>query len=729
MAREIRLAIIWHMHQPDYRDPVTGVHMLPWVQLHAARGYTDLVKISERYPHFKQTINFSPVLLNQIDDLVSNPGNDYFHELARKPVDELNDNEKDFLLRHCFFINWEVHIKPNQRYNQLLMKRGLDITGIDLQYVRAQFTRADFRDLVVLFHLAWCGFTLRKDPEVIALIGKEQGYSEEDKLLVVGKHRDALKEVIPQHKLFQKKSIIELTCTPYYHPILPLLVDSHVRPDHHPDTPKFSYPEDARRQLVMGMDEFEKVFGHRPKGMWPSEGSISQRAVELIQDAGIEWIAADEALLYERSTGTEVPEGADNRRPWLIGDPDGPPLACCFRNRGLSDDIGFQFSWKESGEAVNEFIRNLDNMALNCSPEGPPSLVTLVCDGENPWEHYRDGGEGFLTGLAEALDENPLIKLTTPQEYLAEFPPKGRIKKLGAGSWIAGNFDIWIGCDEARRAWGILSEVREKLDEIFPVPEGSDDEIGSEERRKVLEHLWVAEGSDWFWWYGEPFHSPLDYIFDIVFRMRLKRAYELMGLDIPTKLVVPVDPKLPIDNVSVQAPLDIINPVIDGKITTFYEWSGAGYLRASDLEGLMAREKPGPITDLFFNADLENLYLRIDIEREKIESGDVLVIRILKPVELNVAMDLATNSEAKLRIYHIDPEKSHFTIEALASAAIDNIVELSIPVKSLEAEPRSMISFTSFIMRGKEQIDRCPMFGAVSVTVPDERYLASLWRE
>jgi len=717
------------MHQPDYRDPATGVHMLPWVHLHAARGYTDLAEITQRYPHFRQTINFSPVLLNQIQDLIRNPHLDYFRQLALKPVDDLTDNEKDFILRHGFFINWDIHVKTNQRYHQLLMKRGINIAGIDLQYVRARFTRSDFRDLITLFYLSWCGFSLRKDPIISLLLKREQGYTEEEKQLVLDKVHDSLKEIVPRHSGLRSKGLIEITTTPYYHPILPLLVDTRVRPDHHPDTPEFRHPEDAARQVKMGLEEFEKVFGSRPKGMWPSEGSVSQEAVELIQDAGIEWIAADEALLYNRSTGTVVPKGADNRRPWLIGKPDGPPLACCFRNRGLSDDIGFQFSWKEPEEAVREFVGNLENIAKNLAPDGPPALVSLVCDGENPWEHYPDGGEGFLTGLAEVLEKNKLISLTTPAEYLAEFPPKGRIEKLGAGSWIAGDFDIWIGCDEDRKAWQILANTRKLLDETYPLPEGSEDEIGTQERRKVLEQIWVAEGSDWFWWYGEPFHSPLDYIFDIIFRRRLLRAYELMDIETPIELLVPVDPKLPIDNVNVEAPLDIINPEIDGRNTNFYEWSGAGHLEASKLEGLMARDKTGPFTDLFFGADTSKLFLRLDIDRENLEPGDVLVIRILKPAEINIAMDLAETTPAKFRIYKPGAEKSHYHIETMKTAAVGDIVELAIPVENLQAEQKSIISLACFLMRGRHQIDRCPLFGTISVTVPDEKLLGSLWRE
>jgi len=729
MAQEVRLALVWHMHQPDYRDPATGVHLLPWVLLHGARGYTDLAQVSRNYPHFKHTINFSPVLLNQMQDLMLHPHSDYFRDLALKPCEELNDNEKDFLLRHCFFINWEVHVKPHQRFNQLLMKRGQEIAGIDLQYVRARFTRSDLRDLVVLFLLAWCGFSLRKEPEIASLIRKEQSYAESDKQLVVDKIGAALKEILPMHSGLESKGILELTCSPYYHPILPLLVDSRVRPDHHPDTPVFKHPEDARRHLIMGLEEFEKTFGHRPVGMWPSEGSVSQDAAELIQDAGIEWIAADEALLYDAGTGTEVPKGADNTRPWLIGNPDKSRLACCFRNRGLSDDIGFQFSWKLPKDAVKQFVGNLENIAKLGKPGAVPKLVTLVCDGENPWEHYPDGGEGFLTGLAEALEKHPLIKFTTPREYLAAFPPESRIKKLGAGSWIGGNFDIWMGCEEDRKAWKILANVRSKLDEVFPLPPDSPDEIGTEQRRKVLEQLWVAEGSDWFWWYGEPFHSPLDYFFDIIFRGRLTRAYELMGLDTPMELIVPVDPKLPIDNVSVEAPLDVIHPEIDGRITTFYEWSGSGHLKASRLEGLMARERAGPVSDLYFSADTENLYLRLDIDREGIQPGDVLVVRVIKPAEMNVAMDLATGPLAQLRLYRPVPSESQYHIETLSTAAVDTVVELSVPVKSLDAGPKSIISLACFIMRGKEVVDRCPLFGTISVTVPDERLLAGLWRE
>jgi alpha-amylase/alpha-mannosidase (GH57 family) len=609
------------------------------------------------------------------------------------------------------------------------MKRGTEISGSDLQYVRARFRRSDFRDLVILFLFAWCGFTLRDDPEIAALIEKAQDYTHEDKLLILEKSQAVLSQVISINSGVQKSGSIELSCSPYYHPILPLIIDSRVRADTNPAMPDFKYPADARRHLSMAMEKFQGVFGFHPEGMWPSEGSVSQEAVEFIQDAGIRWIAADEALLYEKSTGTVVPDGATNRRPWLIGKEIGQSLTCCFRDRGLSDDIGFQFSWKKPDEAVHQLVTNLENIAKGYDKDGPPALVSLVCDGENPWEHFPDGGEGFLKGLAEALENNKLIKTTTPSEYLKEFPAEKRISKLGSGSWIGGNFDIWNGCQEDRDAWQVLAEVRAKLDEVYPLPADAKDEIGTEERRKVLEHLWVAEGSDWFWWYGEPFHTPLDYVFDTIFRGHIRRAYELMKLDIPVELLVPIDPKLPVDNINVQNPLDVIHPKIDGKNTNFYEWSGSGHLHASDLEGLMAREKPGPISDIFFGSDTENLFLRIDIDWDGIMTGDVLILRVLKPKEINVAVDLFKNPQAELRYYQLDPEAKRYHLETFTSGAVGEIVEMCLPIASLGASQKSTISFAAFIMREKEMVDRCPLFGTISVTVPDDRYIASLWRE
>jgi len=326
MSKEVRLAFIWHMHQPDYRDPATGVHLLPWVQLHSARGYNDVAKISLTYPSFKQTINFSPVLLNQLDDLLEMPWLDYFMQLCLKPSDDLSDSEKDFLLRHCFLVNWDVHVKPNQRYNQLLMKRGPELGGRDLQYARMQFTKSDIRDLIVHFFLAWSGFHMRKEPEVIELFKKGQSFSEEEKIIIIGLHREALGAVIPLHAGLQSKGTIELTCSPYNHPILPLLVDTQVRPDHNPSTPEFRYPEDARRQLKLGIEEFERVFGHKPSGMWPSEGSVSQDAVELIQETGIKWLAMDEALLYDCSTERLYLRMPRIEFPGLSGNRTGPLL-------------------------------------------------------------------------------------------------------------------------------------------------------------------------------------------------------------------------------------------------------------------------------------------------------------------------------------------------------------------------------------------------------------------
>jgi alpha-amylase/alpha-mannosidase (GH57 family) len=717
------------MHQPDYRDPATGTHLLPWVRLHSLKGYTDVARISEQYPHFHQNINFSPVLLDQLTDLVENIGKDHLFQLSQKPAEELTESDKDFLLRHCFLINWQVHVKPHPRYNQLLMKRGFETTGIDLEYVRGRFTRSDWRDLVVLFNLAWCGFSVRTDPLIANLIVKERGYTEEEKLLLLEKNREVLSQVIPRHGRLSAKGIIEISVTPENHPILPLLIDSHVRPDRHPETPVFKHPEDARRQVIRGLDRAESIFGVRPSGMWPAEGSISQAAVEMLQEQGVKWIAADEALLHNRTTGTDVPDNPDTWLPWMVGKEGGSPLACLFRNRGLSDDIGFKYACNSPDLAVKEFIDNLENICTLTTSCQSPLLVTVVCDGENPWEYFPDGGKGFLKGLAERLENHPHIRTTTPSEYLQEFPIERRIKKIGAGSWINANFDIWMGCPETRLAWSYLAEARDLLDQVYPLPHDSIDEIGNETRLKVLEQLWVAEGSDWFWWYGEPFHSPLDYMFDIIFRRRLIKAYELMGKEPPAELLVPIDPNLPLENLNYESPMDIINPTIDGRITTFYEWSGSGHLKASLLEGLVARDKSGPITDLYFGSNQSNISVRLDINRDEIKHDDTLVIRFLKPKELSLAVDLTPSQKALMRLYRPIEDTPDYHIETIDTAAIDKIVELSIPIQSLGVKPKSIVSFVCLIMRGAQQVDRCPILGTISIEIPDDHYLGELWRE
>jgi alpha-amylase/alpha-mannosidase (GH57 family) len=727
MAPDIKLALIWHMHQPDYRYAHTGNHILPWVRIHSLRGYLDVASISEKYPGFKQTINFSPVLLSQIVDLCESIEKDYFYELSRKPADELTDYEEDFILRHFFFINWEVHVKQHQRYNQLLLKRGMEIPWDDLSHVRANFKLQDFRDLVVLFNLLWCGFTLMEDPLIAGLLNKGRGYTEDEKCELLDKHVENLRSILPRYKKLYEDDRIEITCTPEYHPILPLLIDSRVREDGHPDTPDFKYPADARRQIIRGREIFKKTFGRYPDGMWPSEGSVSQEAVELMQSEGIKWMATDEALLLDSRTGTSVPEEPSMYHPWLVGNSASAPLYCFFRNRGLSDDIGFKFSGVKPEEAVENFIENLKIIGDEHKGDEPP-LVTIVCDGENPWEYFPDSGKGFLTGLAEKLKYSKNIQATTPSEFLKNYKGDRRIKKIGAGSWINADFGIWMGAEEDRRAWRILLEARKKLDEVLPLPGDAVDEIGTDDRMKILEHLWVAEGSDWFWWFGEPFTTPMDYIFDFLFRGRVRRAYELMNVEPPVDVLIPVDPSLPFDNINVEQPLDIIIPEIDGKITNFFEWSGSGHLKASFLEGLVASKKTGPISDIYFSADTVHLFIRLDIDREDISDEDILMVRFIRPSEINLTLCLKEQDSVEMRLYKHGKEEHATRIESFTSAAIGDIVEMAIPVKSLDAKELDTICFRTFIMRGKEQIDRCPLFGTVSVTVPDEKYISSLWR-
>jgi len=509
----LHLAIIYHMHQPYYQNLLTGEVPLPWVRLHGIKDYLDMVQMLDKYPGIKLTFNLVPSLIEQIDDFIKGSARDKFLELSLKPAEVLNGEEKKFILANFFSISKERVISLFPRYYELYFKKKAGIN----------FNTRDYLDLQVWFNLSWFDPLFRDNIAGLKnLVEKGRFFSEEDKQLCLKEQTEILKQITPAYKKFQDNRQVEVTTSPYYHPILPLLYNTKIAREADIKTvlprEQFSYPEDVRAQIESAFGFYREKFGVPPVGMWPSEESVSEHILPYIRASGINWIVADEAILF-KSLNKKRRDARLIYQPYLLKREEGS-LNIVFRDRNLSDLISFVYHRRDAKDAVADFMRHLEDTRRAFS-DGD-ILVTVAMDGENAWEYFANDGHEFLELLYQRLSESSFIKTTTVSEYLKTHPPKKNIKRLAAGSWIYGNFGKWIGNPSKVRAWEWLAQARGELEKLTSV-------LPEEKLRQARKQIYIAEGSDWFWWYGE---DP-DGSFDRLFRMHLTNFYAIIDKPAP----------------------------------------------------------------------------------------------------------------------------------------------------------------------------------------------------
>ncbi len=477
--------VIWfHMHQPDYFDPISKMQYLPWVRRHTLKGYYTVAKMLE-VCQTKLNINFSGVLLKQMLDYSEKGMEDYFAFLEKKPTDSLTGSETDFIIRH--FLS-PVPTFQSERFEELLKKKT----------DRANFTMQDIRDTQVLFSLS--AFSLLIN-DVEALRKKDRNFTEEDKQFIKATENKIIKSVLPMYKSLSDNGKIETTATPFYHPILPLIIDTNSARESKPDTilphEHFAYREDAEWQVKHSIEIFKRVFGKNPKGMWLAEGSVSNEAIDSIKENGIKWIGTDESVLQNsRSMSPQDPYIWNVRGVKIL-----------FRDHLLSDKIGFTYNKMQPEDAANDFYNAV---------QSSKNTKIVILDGENPWDFYQDGGIDFLKALFNKIKDVSL--------FGSEAKPDGELRTIHPGSWINGFFDTWIGHKESNVAWDYLTKARNTLGD----------------NKASMEELYAAEGSDSFWWYSDFHKKEVDFSFDYLFRMHLIKAYEVAGEEIPEYLYYPI---------------------------------------------------------------------------------------------------------------------------------------------------------------------------------------------
>ncbi|HSN91543.1 MAG TPA: glycoside hydrolase family 57 protein, partial [Anaeromyxobacteraceae bacterium] len=533
----VRVAFLWHMHQPLYRDPERGEALMPWVRLHATRAYHDMAWMLERHPGVRCTVNFTPVLLEQLEEQAAGRAGDRFLDLTARPAGDLSAGERQALLRSFFMVDWEANVLPMPRYAELLAKRGRDLRSVDLARVAAAFGEQDLTDLQVLFNLAWVGFGgLADDEGLRSLREKGRDFTRADVEVLLAGQRRILSGIVPRWRALAERGQVELSSTPYHHPILPLVCDSDSAARALPGAalpPRFAWPEDARRQVQEAKAAHARAFGAPPAGMWPAEGAVSPEALEILASEGISWTASDEGVLLRSLPPDAVRAGA-LYRPWLVSAGAAGPIRMLFRDRPLSDLIGFTYAKVPGREAALDLVSRLEAIGAEGSRGGADRpTVGVFLDGENAWEHYPSSGHGFLEALYGELESSAELETATLSEAVA--PAGGpTLPRVHSGSWIESSFRIWIGHSEDRKAWTALGRAREAL--AAAERDGTPPELVERARR----HLLAAEGSDWFWWYGEDFTTELAAEFDALFRGHLVRAALLLGAPPPEEALSPI---------------------------------------------------------------------------------------------------------------------------------------------------------------------------------------------
>jgi alpha-amylase/alpha-mannosidase (GH57 family) len=671
------------------------------------------------------TINLVPSLVVQLEAYTERGGTDRPLQISRIPADGLSESDALYLLDHFFMANPHHMIRSLPRYYELYARRaqGRNTAAEALR----RFRERDLRDLQVLFNLAWVHpLVVEKDAGLRSLVEKGRYFTEEEKAFVLDKHLEILRSILPLHKQLADRGQIELTTTPFFHPILPLLLDKKLAREAMPEArlPRYTggYPDDAALQVRRAMDKHTALFGQPARGMWPAEGSVCQAMIPLLAQHGIRWIATDEGVLAQSMQGFV---GRDHHghvrnpehlyRPYKVREGE-HELAIVFRDHALSDMIGFHYQRSDPVDAANDFLRHLHNIrqAVNGNQT---ALVSVILDGENCWEHYPDGGVPFLRALYERCTQTPHIRPVRLGDYLENHPPRDALPRLFAGSWINHNFAIWIGHEEDNTAWDALHRAREHLRSRAEQPH-----IAAESIQQAWEEIYIAEGSDWYWWFGDDHSSAQDALFDYLFRKHLQNVYVLLGDAPPPELSRPICRRA--QKAIHTLPRRFLDAKIDGR-ETFFEWLSAGRYTCQNERGTMAMVTQGPIKDLLFGFNLRELLIRIDFDRparEALTDFDALHVGFMDPPGWEVVVYRPGTAEQHWEVLFHGERKP-----AQIEVGIDRIAEIGIPFALLGLEVDQSLQFYVEVQEGKQSRDRAPREGSIHLTCPSPDFEQIMW--
>jgi alpha-amylase/alpha-mannosidase (GH57 family) len=680
--KKLRLCFLWHMHQPYYKDDLDGSYHMPWVYLHGLKDYYELPYYHKLYSRLKGTYNLVPSLLIQLKDYEKTDVADIYIQLMLKDASILTTEEKEILIPQLFMANYKNMVTPLRRYKELYDRKGdTDIFNT----ARLNYSDEEITDMTVLYLISWCGVYTRENLDIInRLISKGRHFSYEEKIELIEALAEFTSDIVPLYKELQAEGKIEVSATPFYHPILPILLEPKSAKEALPQITMASigtdFSEDAKYHVRSAVEYYEEEFGQKPRGMWPAEGSISEKAAALFAENGVRWIASDEDVLAG-SIGLDLRD-EDNRKtlykkhifPSKSGD-----INIFFRDKELSDLIGFTYSGWDAEKAVDDFMDKLSDIFDRCdfSP-----IVPVILDGENAWEFYPENANKFFTLLYSRLEACNWIETLTMSEACESDTPEHRPEKIRAGSWIYANFTTWMGHAEKNEGWRLLADAHKRFQAKKSTLENT---------AQIQKELYIAEGSDWFWWYGDDHFSLQSDTFDKLFRGHLANIYELMGEKVPADITKPI--KKSHKTGLLKKPATLFTPKLDGRVTSFYEWIGAGKFDLKFDAGAMTASG-NTLEILYFGYDEEKLYLRIDGSFSRVLNMDY---------ELEAEI---TTDTTRTFAFPMKEEAEH--------SRVNEIFEAEIPLSELGAD----IETADIIFRlkkGRTVVEVAPLYNSVQI--------------
>jgi alpha-amylase/alpha-mannosidase (GH57 family) len=612
--KKLKVAILWHFHQPYYLK--NDEFILPWTRLHGVKDYWDLPEYFYSYPNIKQTINIAPSMWAQIEKYVKREACDSIQILTLKNPEDLSETDKKELFRMFVLCNEQNMIDSYPRYKFLKDK----IKGSD----NPELSRQEIIDLQVWYNLTWIGAYSRKRVAVERLFAKAENFNDSDRNLVLEMHLDILSSISNQLKTLKNIGALELSCSPFYHPILPLLYDTDSLKEAMPNaqTPevKFSRPDDAKLQIDMATEYFSGIFGEKPSGMWPSEGSISNPILEMLADSGIKWAASDELILKESM-------GASYKNYYkffpINYTRNNKSIKLFFRDHELSDAIGFVYSNWNAQDAAKDFLNRLSRIRdylINGLGESSLDYATVpvILDGENCWEYYKNNGYEFLNALFNELSNSEIIetiRFGDAPNTSNNFVPV--LNSIRAGSWINANFKIWAGHIDHVKAWSYLATARNEVENRREI-------IGEDKYKQAMDIMLVAEGSDWFWWYGDTHWAENKFDFDDLFRFYLQKIYEIIELEIPIGLLEPINQCRQKAQI-----LKRSESTISPDIYTFdvAAWAKAGKYDVAAVASTMSRVGE-IVSSIYFGKNDDAIFLRIEFDKE-LCADDIVTVQFV----------------------------------------------------------------------------------------------------